>query len=155
MSEEEFKQMIRLLEKDINGNLQTRHALTKVYGIKYSLSNAVCNLAQIDKAKKIGSLSDQELEKIQSIVRNPSDIPAWALNRKRDQETGKDLHLIGSDLKFSKEMDIKHLRKIKCYRGVRHSLGLPVRGQRTRSNFRQGKTVGVKKKSLKSTTGKK
>ncbi len=152
---EEFKQMIRLLEKDINGNLQTQHALTKVYGIKYSLSNAVCNLAQIDKAKKIGSLSDQEIEKIKSIVQNPLDIPSWALNRKKDMETGKNLHLIGSDLKFSKEMDIKHLRKIKCYRGIRHSLGLPVRGQRTRSNFRHGKTVGVKKKSLKTASGKK
>lgn len=152
---EEFRQMIRLLDKDINGNMQTMHALTRVYGIKYFLSNAVCNLAQIDRAKKIGSLSDQELQKIQSIVKNPAEIPSWAFNRKKDRETGKDLHLVGADLKFNKELDIKHLRKIKCYRGVRHSLGLPVRGQRTRSNFRQGKTVGVKKKSLKSATGKK
>jgi small subunit ribosomal protein S13 len=45
-------------------------------------------------------------------------------------------------------MDIKNLRKMKCYRGVRHSLGLPVRGQKTRSNFRKGKTVGVRKKGI-------
>ena len=152
---EEFKQMIRFLEKDIKGNLQIYHALTKVYGISYSLSNAICNLAQIDKSKKIGSLSDQEIGKIKSIAANPADVPSWAFNRKKDRETGKDIHLIGSDLKFNKEMDIKHLRKIRCYRGIRHSLGLPVRGQRTRSNFRHGKTVGVKKKSLKSATGKK
>ena len=152
---EEFKQMIRLLEKDINGNLQTQYALTRVYGIKYSLSNAICSLAQIDKAKKIGSLSDQEIEKIKSIVQNPTDIPSWALNRKKDRETGKDTHLIGADLKFNKDTDIKQLRKMKCYRGIRHSLGLPVRGQRTRSNFRKGKTVGVKKKSLKTGSGKK
>mgnify|MGYP001558620971 CR=1 FL=1 len=152
---EEFRQMIRLLEKDLNGNLQTQYALTRVYGIKYSLSNAICILAQIDKAKKIGSLSDEELEKIQTIIKNPSEIPSWALNRNKDQKTGKDTHLIGADLKFNKDTDIKHLRKIKCYRGIRHSLGLPVRGQRTRSNFRKGKTVGVKKKSLKTASGKK
>lgn len=152
---EEFRQIIRFLDADINGNFQTCHALTKVYGISYTLSNAICNIAQIDKTKKIGSLSSQELEKIQSIVKNPTEIPSWALNRKKDIATGKDNHLISADLKFQKDMDIKHLRKIKCYRGVRHSLGLPVRGQRTRSNFRHGKTVGVKKKSLKSATGKK
>lgn len=153
--EEEFKQIIRLLEKDINGSLQTCHALTKVYGISHMFSNAVCSLAGIEKSKKIGSLSNEELKKIQSIVADPSEIPSWALNRKKDMATGKDIHLVGSDLRFNKETDIKHLRKIKCYRGVRHSLGLPVRGQRTRSNFRHGKTVGVKKKSIKSATGKK
>ena len=153
--QQEFRYMIRLLDKDINGNLQARHALTKVYGIKYFLSNAICNLAQIDRTVKMGALSDQAIKKIQSIVQNPEEIPSWAFNRKKDRETGVNKHLVGADLKLNKEMDIKHLRKIKCYRGVRHSLGLPVRGQRTRSNFRQGKTVGVKKKSLKSGTGKK
>jgi len=153
--EEEFKQIIRLLEKDIPGNLQICHALTKVYGISHMFSNAVCNLAEIEKSKKIGSLSNAELKKIQSIVSDPSEIPSWALNRKKDIVTGKDVHLVGSDLRLNKDTDIKHLRKIRCYRGIRHSLGLPVRGQRTRSNFRHGKTVGVKKKSLKSGTGKK
>lgn len=152
---EEFRQMIRFLEKDINGNLQAVYALTRVYGIKYTMSNAICNLARIDKAKKMGFLSDQELEKIQSIIKNPKDIPSWALNRNKDRETGNSTHLTGADLKFSRDIDIKHLRKIKCYRGIRHSLGLPVRGQRTRSNFRKGKTVGVKKKSLKPASGKK
>ena len=153
--EEEFKQIIRLLEKDISGDFKVHHALTKVHGISHMFSNAVCNVAGIEKSKKIGYLSNEELEKIQTIVSNPTDIPSWALNRKKDMASGKDIHLIGSDLKFNKDTDIKHLRKIKCYRGVRHSLGLPVRGQRTRSNFRHGKTVGVKKKSLKSGTGKK
>ena len=152
---EEFRQMIRFLERDLNGNMQTQYALTKVYGVKYSMSNAICILANIDKAKKIGSLSDAELEKIQFIIKNPVDIPSWALNRNKDRETGKDRHLIGADLKFNKDIDIKQLRKMRCYRGIRHSLGLPVRGQRTRSNFRKGKTVGVKKKSLKTGSGKK
>ena len=70
------------------------------------------------------------------------------LNRRKDRETGEDRHVVTSDLKFENEFDIKNLKKIKVYRGVRHSLGLPVRGQRTKAHFRHGKTVGVRKKSL-------
>lgn len=152
---EEFKHIIRLLDTDINGNLKVQQALTKVHGISHMFSNAVCNVTGVDKSKKIGYLSDEDLKKIQLVVSSPSEMPSWIFNRKKDRGTGKNIHLIGSDLKFGKDTDIKHLRKMKCYRGVRHSLGLPVRGQRTRSNFRQGKTVGVKKKSLKPATGKK
>ena len=55
--------------------------------------------------------------------------------------------MITNELIFSKEQDIKFLRRIRCYKGVRHALGLPVRGQRTRSNFRKnkGKAMGVKR----------
>src|SRR3989344_5891101 len=151
---EEFKQMIRIMGADINGNMQTYHALTKVYGISFMLSNAICNVLKLDKNEKIGSLPSEKLKSIEAALKQ--DIfPAWLLNRRKDMDSGKDVHLISADLKFQKELDIKHLRKIMCYRGIRHSLGLPVRGQRTRSNFRKGKTVGVKKKSVKTASGKK
>ena len=61
-------------------------------------------------------------------------------------ETGNDGHLLTSDLDFTKDNDIKRMRKIKSYRGNRHTRGLPVRGQRTRGSFRKGKTVGVSKR---------
>ncbi len=64
-------------------------------------------------------------------------------------ETGKDKHLTGNELKLQKEFDIRFLKKIKCYRGMRHAYGLPVRGQRTRGNFRKGAAVGVMKKAAK------
>lgn len=149
----EFNEIVRLLDTDIKGSIKLSQALTKVHGISYMFSNAVCSLINIDKNKKVGDLSKEEVHKIESLARAPEKIPSWLYNRRKDVETGKDVHLLKTDLKFQKEMDIKHLKKIKCYRGVRHSQGLPVRGQRTRSNFRKGKTIGVNKKGLK--TGKK
>ena len=73
-------------------------------------------------------------------------IPMWMFNRRKDRETGEDVHLLTNELVFSRENDIKRMRRIKNYTGARHSLGLPVRGQRTKSNFRpnKGKVTGVK-----------
>jgi small subunit ribosomal protein S13 len=70
------------------------------------------------------------------------------LNRKKDPEDNLDRHLIGSSLTFTQDNDIKMLKKIKSYKGLRQSLGLPARGQRTKSNFRKnkGKVLGVKRK---------
>ena len=67
------------------------------------------------------------------------------LNRRKDIETGEDKHLLGSDLKLRKEFDLKRMKNIRSYKGVRHALGLPVRGQSTRSHFHKGKSLGVKK----------
>ena len=65
-----------------------------------------------------------------------------------DFETGEDKHLIGADLELRKEFDIKRLKKIKTYKGYRHGAKLPLRGQRTKGNFRRNKAkgVGIKKK---------
>ena len=77
------------------------------------------------------------------------------VNRRKDIETGEDRHLVGVDLKFMQEQDIKRMIKIKSYKGVRHMFGLPVRGQRTRSSFRGGRTVGVIRKKMMPATTKK
>ncbi len=113
-------------------------------------ANAVCYLAGIDKNKLTGELNDDEVKKLEEVIKNPSKfgMPIWMLNRRKDYETGENKHLLVSDLDFTKENDIKRLKKIKAYRGVRHMFGLPVRGQRTRSNFRPNKgkaRLGVKK----------
>jgi len=91
-------------------------------------------------------------------VENPSSLPGWLLNRRKDYETGEDTHVTTAKLRLSYEFDLKRLKKVKSYRGLRHAWGLPVRGQRTRSNFRHGKSVGVMKKAAKiaqATAGKK
>ena len=59
--------------------------------------------------------------------------------RCEDYETGVDKHLLGTDLDVTQENDIKRLKKIKAYRGIRHIHGQPSRGQRTKSNFRRNK----------------
>ena len=68
-------------------------------------------------------------------------------NRRKDYVTGDNKHLIMSDLDFSLREDVKRMERTKSYKGVRHALGLPVRGQRTKTGFRRGgTTVGVFKK---------
>jgi len=102
---------------------------------------------KIDKNRKIGSLGNEEIKNISEFIKNPK-VPDHIVNRRNDFETGKNKHLIGSDLELQKEFDIKKLKKIKSYKGYRHMAGLPLRGQRTRSHFRKNKSkgVGIKKK---------
>ena len=144
--EKEFK-VIRILSKDIEGNMTTYSGLTKIKGVSWGLSNAVCKKLKINKNKKIGELTKDEIENISKFIKNPN-IPSFLVNRRSDFETGEDKHLNGSDLDLQKEFDIKRLKKTKTYRGLRHSSGLPTRGQRTRSNFRKNrrKGAGIKKK---------
>lgn len=139
--------MMRILSTDIEGKMNIYAGLSKVKGISWALANATCKILKIDKKRKIGSLTEEEIKKIADFVKNPK-IPTYLLNRRKDFETGKDGHLIGSDLDLKKDFDIKRLKKIKNYRGLRHVSGLPTRGQRTRGHFRPNKMkgAGIKKK---------
>ena len=145
------ERVIRILSRDIEGGMKIYPGLTKIKGVSWTLSNAVCKMLKIDKNKKIGSLTDEEIAKITEFLKNPK-VPEYLLNRRKDFETGKNKHLVGSDLELQTEFDVKRLKKIKSYRGFRHMAGLPSRGQRTRSNFRKNKRkgAGIKKKNKKS-----
>ena len=61
---EEFNEMVRLLDTDIRGKLQTQHALTKVQGISHNLANALCSVGNFDKARKIGELTKDDIQNI-------------------------------------------------------------------------------------------
>lgn len=144
---EEVK-LIRILQKDIEGDKKVLHGLTMIKGISWSFSNAICVKLGIDRNKTIQELSEQEIEKITEFMKKP-ELKDFLINRRKDFDSGEDLHLNGADLNLRNEFDVKRLRKIKSYKGVRHQNGLPVRGQRTKSNFRKNKrkgNVGVKKK---------
>ncbi len=151
----ELRQIVRIINADIPGERQLHMALTHIYGVGHSLSTSICNILQLEKHRKVGTLSNEEVKKIEDVIKNPLSykIPPYLLNRRRDPETGKDHHVITSDLKLSQEFDIKRFKKIKSYKGIRHAQGLPVRGQKTRSNFRKGKAVGVSKKKTKGKSG--
>ena len=92
-------------------------------------------------------IGEEEIEKISTFAKSPN-LPRHLYNRKRDFKTGENKHLTGSDLELQKEFDIKRLKKIKSYRGLRHAAGQPVRGQSTRAHFRRNKKrgVGIKKR---------
>lgn len=146
--EKHEERVVRILSKDIEGKMTVYSGLTKVKGISWALSNAICKKLGIDKKRKIGSLSEEEMKKILEFMKETA-LPQYILNRQKDFETGKDKHLIGSDLELVKEFDIKRLKKIKSYKGIRHAAKLPLRGQRTKGNFRPNrkKGGGIKKKT--------
>lgn len=145
---EEIKGIVRIAGADIKGEKQLFVSLQKVKGIGMILANAICKVCNLEPSKKVGTLSDKEVKEIEEVMKNPTKfgIPTWAMNRKRDPDTGENRHLIGYDLTFIQKQDIKKMVEIKSYKGVRHMLGLPVRGQRTKSSFRKGRTVGVVRK---------
>ncbi|MBS3076410.1 30S ribosomal protein S13 [Candidatus Pacearchaeota archaeon] len=142
------ERVVRILSKDVEGKMTLYSGLTKIKGVSWTLSNAVCKLLNLDKKRKIGSLTPEEIDKISKFLKNPP-IPTYLFNRRDDFETGESKHLTGSDLELQKEFDIKRLKKIKSYKGFRHTSGLPLRGQRTKSNFRRNrkKGSGIKKKN--------
>jgi len=144
----DYFSIIRILQTDIPGNKKVLVGLTYIKGVSWSICNALCKILRIDSQKKIADLSEKEIKQITEFLQNPK-LPEFLLNRRNDFETGESAHLIGTNLDMKKEFDIRRLKKIRSYRGLRHAFGHPTRGQRTRANFRskKGKTaVGVKRK---------
>jgi len=145
---EEFKPIVRIADMDLKGDKNVAYALADIKGIGVNTAFAVCRKLGINPMKKLGYLTESEIRRLDEVLRDISKLgfPGWFLNRPRDPETGKDMHLIGSDLLIRVKMDIELLKKIKCWRGIRHMYGLKVRGQRTRTTGRTGITVGVQRR---------
>lgn len=136
---EELVKLVRILQKDIRGDMTTMRGLCQIKGISWAFSNAVCNLLKLDRKKKIQDLSHEEIQKIEEFIKNPQGVPLFMKNRRKDRDDGQDKHIYGADLDLQTDFDIKRMKKIKSYKGVRHTLGQPVRGQRTKSHFRRNK----------------
>ncbi len=136
--------IIRVANTDLDGKKQIEPALTKIKGISTSLAHAICVVSGIDSKKLAGDVSEKEEAQLNEVVKNPlkHGVPAWLSNRQKDPETGEDMHLIGPDVHFVRDNDIKQMRKLRSYKGQRHASNLTVRGQRTASNFRKNKTRG-------------
>lgn len=147
---EEFRaeSIIRLAETNLDATKPVRASIRRVSGVGFMFSNAVAAVCGFGD-KKLGDLTEQERKKLEDILMHPENynIPFWLCNRRKEPATGQDRHLIVSQLELTKRADIGQVRKLKTYKGVRHSLGLPVRGQRTRSSFRHERSVGVVRKA--------
>lgn len=154
MNDEKVKHIIRVANADLVGKKAVVIALTKIKGVGIMFSNTLCKLANVSRTKKAGLLDSNEVLRLEEVINNPAKfkIPVWLFNRRKDYETGEDKHLIMGDLVYTNQNDVRRLQKIKSNRGLRHAVNLPLRGQRTKSNFRRnkGKAVGVKKKKGKS-----
>ncbi len=145
------REILRVAETDLDSTRPVKRALRDISGISFMMANAITNSLNLQD-RKLNTLTEDEVKTVEDAIANPEkhDIPGWMINRRSEWETGQRRHLVASKLELAVKMDINRLRKLKAYKGVRHSLGLPVRGQRTRSSFRQrGITVGVKRGAAK------
>lgn len=147
---DEFRHRLRIIDTDVDGTLKASYALAKIKGVGPSLAEAMLRKAGISPDKRAGFLTETEIDRLEEIVKEPAKngLPSWLLNRRKEQETGKDKHLISADLVLRTKMDIEKMKEIKSWRGYRHAYGLKVRGQRTKTTGRAGKALGVKKKTL-------
>jgi len=147
---EEFKHIVRMAGTNLEGSDKLGYGLAKIKGVSINLAEAVIKVAELDPSMRVGNLNEKELARIEEVLRDPSKhgIPPWLLNYQKELQTGNSLHLIGSDLMFRVKSDIDFMKKLKTWKGVRHSLGLKVRGQRTKTTARKGRVVGVAKKTI-------
>ena len=144
--------LIRIFGYDLPASKNIYAGLTRIKGVSWSISNVVCRKLNFPRSKKISELTRDEIQKIESFMKD-MPIPDYMKNRRSDPETGKTSHNFGTDLEIIREFDIKKLKKIRSYKGIRHSFKLPVRGQRTRSHFRSRvKATGIKKKPVAAAT---
>lgn len=137
--------LTRIAGYDVPASRNIISGLTRIKGVSWSVSNAICIKLGIDKSKKISAFTKEEIVKIESFLKNPI-MNDYLKNRRFDEDTGEIKHLFGTELDIRKDFDIRKMKKIRSYKGVRHIINQPVRGQRTRSHFRRtGKAMGVKR----------
>ena len=122
--------MVRIAGIDLPRTKRVEYALTKIYGIGVMSSQTILTKANVDFNIRTSNLTDENVSSIREILESE--------------------YIVESDLKRKVSLNIKRLSEINCYRGKRHRLQLPLRGQRTRTNARtrrgSKKTVAAKKK---------
>merc|ERR1712137_733338 len=134
-----FQFILRLLNTNVDGKQKVMYALTKIKGVGRRYSNLVCKKADVDLNKRAGELTSEELERIVTIIQNPTRF----LNRQRDIVDGKDNQVLANGVDSKLREDLERLKKIRAHRGLRHYWGLRVRGQHSKTTGRRGRTVGV------------
>jgi len=144
----EFRHIVRVAGTDIDGSKKLAYGLAKIRGLGVSLSNALIKVCGLDPNLRFGYLTDADVQRLETALENPSahGVPEWALNRQKELESGHTANQVGANLTLGVKSDIELMKQMRSWKGVRHSLGLKVRGQRTKTTGRTGRTVGVKKK---------
>ncbi len=152
--DKDFRGIVRIGGKDMKGELPLKRSLLRVKGVSHTLAGAASGIIRselgIIPSKRVGELTDEQIEKIDKILYSlhAHKLPAYLLNRRNDFQTGEDKHVIMNDLLFVLDQDISRMKKLYSWRGYRHAYGQKVRGQRTRNTGRKGMAVGVIRKSI-------
>ena len=147
-----YRGVIRIVGKDLKGELDLMRALSNIKGIGQNLASILARIIEnqfsIAKTTPVGELTDDQIGKIESVLKEPSKfgVKQFMLNRRRDIETGKDKHIVATDLTFQTRQDIQRHKDTRDWVGWRHLIGQKVRGQRTRNTGRTGMSVGVLRK---------
>jgi len=145
--DENFNYIVRIVNTDINGENNIVQGLTQIKGIGRHMATFIADTAGVDRKIKFGNLPEPEIERLKEVLENLDEYaPTWMLNYRKDMYTGENLHLISTDITSRLRDDINMMKMIRSYRGVRHELGLKVRGQRSSSNGRKGLALGVSKR---------
>ena len=148
---------------NVNGKHKAPFALRIIKGMGRRFTILVLKIAQIDLNKRAGELREADIEKISDIMMRPIGkyhllpkltllisieygIPKWFLNRQRCLKDGTYSQLIANMVDTRLREDLERMKKARQHRGLRHYLGIKVRGQKTKSTGRTGKTLGVTKK---------
>jgi small subunit ribosomal protein S13 len=146
--------IVRLAGRDIDGRLPVFRALRQIKGIGQGMANAMAEATErsqgISRVKQIGALSEEEMAKLESVIRSPEKfgVPQFMLNRQKDAEANASIHVVGTDLVIKTRQDMDNSIKQQTWIGFRRQYGQKVRGQRTRATGRTGETVGVAKKKV-------
>ncbi|EPQ08797.1 40S ribosomal protein S18 [Myotis brandtii] len=145
---EKFQHILRVLNTNIDGRRKIAFAITAIKGVGRRYAHVVLRKADIDLTKRAGELTEDEVERVITIMQNPRQykIPDWFLNRQKDVKDGKYSQVLANGLDNKLREDLERLKKIRAHRGLRHFWGLRVRGQHTKTTGRRGRTVGVSKK---------
>lgn len=145
--DENFNYIVRIVNTDINGENNIVQGLTQIKGIGRHMATFIADTAGVDRKIKFGDLPEPEIERLKEVLENLDEYaPAWMLNYQKDMYTGENIHLISTEVTSRLRDDINMMKMIRSYRGVRHELGLKVRGQRSSSNGRKGLALGVSKR---------
>jgi small subunit ribosomal protein S13 len=146
----EFRHLVRIGGKDLDGSKKLVVAISDLRGVGYNFANTLVINLGLDPRLRLGTLDEDQIRNIERAVQNAngSSFPQWYFNRRKDPNSGETKQLLGSDLDFITKGDVDNERNIQSWKGIRHGLGLKVRGQRTRTTGRKGRTVGVRKSVL-------
>ena len=147
---EEFRHLVRIAGRDLDGGKKLIVAISDLRGVGYNFASVVTTRLGLDPRTRLGTLTDEQVHEVEKAIQSAAtaSLPAYFYNRRRDPDTGETKQLLGADLDFVIKGDIDDEKNAKSWKGVRHSLGLKVRGQRTRTTGRKGRTVGVRKAAL-------
>lgn len=145
-----FNYIVRLHGTNIDGTKTVPYALCEVKGVGIRLARSIVKQLGVDSTERLGSLSDADVKRLEVAINNPLSVglPEWMLNRRKDPMTGENLHLLSSDLDLRIKDDIDIMRETRSWKGERHARGLKVRGQRTKTTARKGRSVGVSRSRM-------